>query len=358
MTDNQDCQPDEASSQPDHPPEKQTFLQRSARRLKRTFSSRPRVRQGVKTVHVIVNPAAGQDRPFLKVMNTLFKEAGLDYELLVTHKRGDATRHAARAVEEGVSMVAVYGGDGTVIETALGLTGSQVPMAILPGGTANMMSKAFNISQNFNEACALMVGEQVNIQQVNMGMINGQAFFQLAGIGLEAKMVEGADRAAKDRLGMLAYGLSGLQALSDAKVSHYHLELDGQAVDVDGVTCIIALVENLGMSSLRRALEVDSHPGKLDVIVLQRADLTSFIAMLPALVTGSPPNHESIQHWHACEVKVTADPPQSVQADGELLGDTPVSASIVPRAVNIIVPRPAASSGEGGETAKETQTNA
>jgi YegS/Rv2252/BmrU family lipid kinase len=261
------------------------------------------------------------------------------YELLVTHERGDATRHAQNAVANGVSMVAVYGGDGTVIETAVGLAGSQIPMAILPGGTANMTSKAYNISQNFAEACALMVGDKVGIQPVNLGMINGQAFLQLAGIGLEAKMIEGADREAKDRLGMLAYGLSALQALGDAKVSHYHLEMDGQVVDVDGVTCLIALVENLGMSSLAKALDAGSHPGKFDVIVLQRADLTGFMALLPSLVSGAPPNHESIQHWHAREVKVTADPPQTVQADGEMLGKTPVTAHIIPNAVNIIVPR-------------------
>jgi YegS/Rv2252/BmrU family lipid kinase len=340
MSDQSECSQNEINPEADRQPEKLNLLQRGARSLRRTFIAR--VRPGVKMVYVVVNPASGQDRPWLKSLNSIFVEAGMDYEVLVTHQKGDATRHAAQAVEDGASMVAVYGGDGTVIETALGLSGSQVPMAILPGGTANMMSKAFNISQNFNEACALMVGDQVAMQQVNMGMINGQAFFQLAGIGMEAKMVEGADREAKDRLGMLAYGLSGLQALGDAKISHYQLELDGKKMDVDGVTCIIALVENMGMSSLSRALEVDSHPGKLDVVVLQRADLASFIALLPALVSGTPPNHESIQHWHACEVKVTADPPQGVQADGELLGNTPVTARIIPRAVNIIVPRPGA----------------
>lgn len=320
------------------------LFQRSLRRLRRSFGRQTHPREGMRSVTVIVNPAAGQDKPFLKQMNTLFKDAGLDYEVMVTKKTGDATWFAQKAIDTSASIVAVYGGDGTIIETAMGLAGSSVPLAILPGGTANMMSKAFNISQNFADACSLMLGDDVSVRPVPLAVINDQPFMQLAGIGMEAKIVESADRATKDRLGMLAYGLGALQALTGPELAHYHLELDGQPVDVDGVTCLIALVENLGMSSLAKALDISSHPGTLDVVVLQQANLGAFIALLPALVSGTPPTYEGFQHWHARQVKVTASPEQSVQADGEILGTTPVTASIMPNSVNVIVPKPASPS--------------
>jgi len=319
--------------------------------------------------HIIVNPAAGQDEPFLKTLNTIFKEAGWDYEVRVTQKAGDARQFAEEAVEKGATLVATYGGDGTVIEAASGLVGTNVPLGILPGGTGNMMSKALGIPQDFAEACALLVSDKKSCPPVRMGEIwagpnvrsaadpaaekrlpgreaahTGDlpepafAFFQLIGVGLEAQMVEGADREAKDRLGILAYGIAALQALAQPQVSRYRLELDGKVVETEGVTCMVAIVENLGISGLAEALGSPNHPDDLDVMVLKKVDLQAFVELL-ATVRGRKPSIGAIEHWHAKRVRVDAKPPQVAQADGEVLGDTPVEVEIVPEPVMIIVPK-------------------
>ena len=78
-------------------------------------------------VHVIINPAAGQDEPILNVLNDVFHPAGVAWEISLTHKSGDATRLAAEAAAAGVDLVAAYGGDGTQMEVANGLLGTGVP---------------------------------------------------------------------------------------------------------------------------------------------------------------------------------------------------------------------------------------
>ena len=78
-------------------------------------------------VHVIINPAAGQDEPILNVLNDVFHPAGVAWEISLTHKSGDATRLAAEAAAAGVDLVAAYGGDGTRMEVANGLLGTGVP---------------------------------------------------------------------------------------------------------------------------------------------------------------------------------------------------------------------------------------
>ncbi len=100
-----------------------------------------------KRVRVIINPAAGQDEPVLGILNSVFHPAGVEWDVAITLKAGDAKRFAQQAVEEGIEVVAVYGGDGTVAEVASGLIGSEVPLAIFPGGTANVMSVELGISQ-------------------------------------------------------------------------------------------------------------------------------------------------------------------------------------------------------------------
>ena len=96
-------------------------------------------------IHVVINPAAGQDEPILNVLNDVFHPAGVDWDISLTHKSGDATRLAAEAAALGVDLVAAYGGDGTQMEVANGLLGTGVPQAILPGGTGNAMAHDLGI---------------------------------------------------------------------------------------------------------------------------------------------------------------------------------------------------------------------
>jgi len=295
--------------------------------------------EDISSVCVIVNPAAGQDQPFLKTMNNLFKEAGVDYELLITKDAGDGRRLAQEAVGKGASVVAAYGGDGTVIEVASGLIDTHVPLAILPGGTGNMMAKAFGIPLDFTQACALIAENNAALRKVSLARIDDGYFFQLAGIGLEAKMVEGADREAKDRMGILAYGVAALQALANPETSHYHIDLDGESVEIDGVTCLISIVANLGFPRLSQALGSLDHPEELDIVVLERADMSTFLAVMATTATGAPPSLDTIHHWHSRHVTVAADPPQGVQADGEFLGEKGrLEVTMLYNAIEILVP--------------------
>src|SRR5689334_20980165 len=166
-----------------------------------------------KRIHVIINPAAGQDYPVLSVLNRAFHPAGVDWDVFVTKRAGDARRYAEQAVEAGVDAVAVYGGDGTVMGAAAGLIGGAVPLAIFPGGTANVISVELGIPSDLAEACALVCGAACAERPVDVGQIGEQYFLIRVGMGFEAQMVQGADRELKDRAGPLAYAVSAVQAL-------------------------------------------------------------------------------------------------------------------------------------------------
>src|SRR5260221_13540604 len=163
-------------------------------------------------IHVIINPAAGQDKPILGVLNKAFGPAGVDWEVFITKEAGDATRLARKAVEEGVDAVAVHGGDGTVGEVAAGLVDSTVPMAIVPGGTANAMSIELGIPSDPAEACALVASEDSQVRQVDMGQVGDHYFVLRVGMGLEAEMVKNASREGKAQMGNLAYVVAARQA--------------------------------------------------------------------------------------------------------------------------------------------------
>ena len=289
-------------------------------------------------VQVIINPAAGQDRPILSTLNTVFRDAGVDWDVSITQEAGDGRRLAQDAVAAGVDIVAVYGGDGTVAEVANGLIESKTPLAILPGGTANVLAAELGIPGDLREACTLALGDNNTVQAVDVGRIGKRYFLLRAGIGLEAAMVEGADRQLKNHLGSLAYVLSALRALPESETSSYHLTLDGKEIVSEGITCIIANSGTLGVPDLTLSPTIKVDDGFLDVIVVRKADLNLLLSVAVSVIEKNDPD-DPLQHWQARDITVVAHPPQTVQADGEVLGRTPISIRATPQAVKILVPK-------------------
>jgi diacylglycerol kinase family enzyme len=145
----------------------------------------------------------------------------------------------------------------------------------------------------------------------------------------------------KDLIGVLAYGMSALLALREPQTARYQLTLDGEIIETEGVACSIVNASNLGAPGIYLAPNVDIGDGLLDVFVMQRADVGALMTWATSAAAGNPdPN--LWQRWRAREVTLTADQPLTVQGDGELIGQTPVTARVIPQAVRIIVPnRPA-----------------
>jgi diacylglycerol kinase (ATP) len=290
-----------------------------------------------KRVHVIVNPAAGQDVPVLNVLNRAFQPAGVDWDVFVTKRAGDARRYAEQAVRAGVAAVAVYGGDGTVMETAAGLIGADVPLAIFPGGTANVIAGELGIPRDLAQAAALVGGPAAAERYVDVGQIGEEYFLIRVGMGFEAQMVQGADRTLKDRVGVLAYGVAAVQALAEPAVARYRLTIDGEIIERTAMTCIIANAGSFGTLPLTLAPTIDVSDGFLDVVLVTRADLPGLVQVAASIVAGNE-DAEPLHHWRAREVSVEADPPRTVQVDGEVWGQTPFTARVVPRAVRVLVP--------------------
>jgi diacylglycerol kinase (ATP) len=293
-----------------------------------------------KCIHVIVNPVSGQEKPILGTLNKAFHPAGIDWEIKVTKKAGDARRYAEEAAADGADVVGVYGGDGTVMEVASGLIGSELPLAIFPGGTANVMSVELGIPGDLAQACALVCGDERDFRLLDVGQVNDKYFLLRVGTGFEADLVKGADRETKNKIGNLAYILSAIQALKDSKIIHYHLTLDGKAMEAEGITCMIANSGSIGTPGLSLAPSISVSDGLLDVVVIRTGDIGSVISVAASVIAKNE-NAQPLQHWQAREIKITTDTPQTVQADGELIGETPANVKVIPQAVRVIVPKKA-----------------
>ena len=289
-------------------------------------------------IPVIINPSAGQKTPVLAELNQVFRAAGIRWSVEITQEEGDGVRLAQKLVENGAKIVAAYGGDGTISEVATGLAGTQTALAILPGGTGNVLAREFGIPLRLRGGCAKPCF-RIRYPSCGYGRtIGNQKFLLRAGAGLEAIAVERTPRQLKDRFGIMAYGIGGLRALIKSRPTKYILELDGKTHETEGLICTVANASHLGLPGLRFSRKIDIEDGKLDVFVLRRVDIHIILQFMSENVANTLGLKET-QHWQVSRVKIQADPPQAVQVDGDHVGMTPVEMHCLPGSLKVIVPK-------------------
>lgn len=287
-------------------------------------------------VHIIINPASGQPQTILNKLNDVFHPAGVEWVVSITQKSGDAARFARQAIAQGAEVVGAYGGDGTVMEVAEAVQGGEVPMAILPGGTANLMSVELGIPKDLTKAAQIMIDPESVIRRIDMGQVGEQRFMLRVGMGFAGEKVKLADRELKDKWGILAYSIAGLKALKTAPVANYHITVDGDEYQTDGKTCLIDNAGNMGSQGVAPSKTISINDGLLDVIIVRDARVGSWIALGKSM--RGHEDQDAVKHWQGQEIKIECDPPQDVQGDGEIWGQTPISAEVLPGVLPILAP--------------------
>jgi YegS/Rv2252/BmrU family lipid kinase len=234
----------------------------------------------------------------------------------------------------------VYGGDGTIIEAISGLIGSEIPLIILPGGSANVVATELGIPKDFKEVCTLLVHGLLETKTIDVGQFDKHYFITGISIGFGADLVKGADRETKNKIGILAYFLSAAAALKKTKKTIYHLKIDGQEHELQGLTCIITNTGNLGFTKISLDKHIDISDGFLDVVILRKASLGLLKHIVVTLLKRERPhNLELVQHWQGKDISVSSTPQQTVQCDGEVLEEMPLHIKIIPGAIKVLVPK-------------------
>ena len=298
------------------------------------------VEKKIRHIHIIINPAAGKKEPVLALINESLKDSDLKWEMQITRKAGDGFYFAQEALKQDVDAVVVYGGDGSMMEVASALIGSEVPLVILPGGSANVLANELNIPKDLQEAFALIQKAPHEMRWVDMGQYNQRYFITGLSLGFGAELVKGADRETKNKWGILAYFLAAEKALQKLKLSTYHLKIDGKDHVIKGLTCVVNNVGNLGFTKVSLDKHIDVSDGLFDVIVVRKANLSLLKLLITTLVKRErPENYELVEHWQGSEISLSSDRKQVVQCDGEVIENMHFHIRVLPSAIRILVPK-------------------
>ncbi|MFN2382830.1 MAG: diacylglycerol kinase family protein [Gemmatimonadota bacterium] len=291
-------------------------------------------------VWLIYNPVSGRGAGARSAARAAaaFAAAGHRVEQAATSPPAGAAVAARTAIAEGADRLVAIGGDGTVAQVAAGILAADrtVPLALLPQGTANVL--ALNLGLPRTPGAAIATAMEGVTVRLDCGVLDGVPFLMSAGTGLLAGIVARADRTAKQRWGLAAYGLAGWSAGREAVPVRYALTCDGQTEELDAT---MIHVMNCGAIFRRRwefAPGISPVDGLLDVLAYRVATLPQYLTAATAIVRGAPTATDLVVHRRATRVTLAATPPAPVQRDGELAGETLAEISVLPAALPVIVP--------------------
>ncbi|MFB8791183.1 MAG: YegS/Rv2252/BmrU family lipid kinase [Potamolinea sp.] len=290
---------------------------------------------------LIFNPVAGQSDPEqdLLTIRTLL-EPEIDLDIRLTTPEVDAGQIAREAISRGVHMIIASGGDGTLSATAEALVGTTIPLGVISRGTANAFASALGIPTLIEEACQTILAGSPKV--VDAARCNGKPMVLLAGIGFEAETVEKADREAKNRYGMLAYVMAGIQQLREFEPFEVQIETDEKIITVQASAVTIANAAPPTSILAQGPAGIIYDDGLLDLTVVAPATKAGAIAsayhLLQSALSGDAAERDDIGYLRVKHLKVTCDPPQKVVLDGELFGMTPVDVESIPGGLTIMMP--------------------
>jgi len=285
---------------------------------------------------IIYNPLAGSPRECKRgverARQALSRE-GMTVEARATSRPGEAAPLARHAIMQGSTLIIVRGGDGTVNEALQGIVGSDVPLAIWPAGTVNVLAKTLRIPRDFDAIIKMIVRQ--NVRRISIGKADSRYFFLMAGIGLDASIVRQINPTIKRYGGILAFWVSGIKHLFVWDAPVFTVEVNGESF-----TATFAAIANAPFygGGLVMAPDARMDDEFFRVCLIRSRNKLRLLSYLPLAFWGRHIHQRGVVYLKSQHVRAYSDQTSGVQVDGEFAGTLPMSFEILPRAVSVVVP--------------------
>ncbi|HEX8752348.1 MAG TPA: diacylglycerol kinase family protein [Solirubrobacterales bacterium] len=310
-----------------------------------------------KRMLIIVNPYAKTVSDRLRNLVVYALQGRFDVEAVATEAQNHATEIGREACDGGYDVVVAFGGDGTLNEVANGLAGSDVPVAVLPGGSTNVVCRILGIPNDVVDATEHLLSllDDWRPRRIDLGRVDQRRFVFACGAGLDATVVRRVDEhpRLKHRAGPWYYSWAGISGF----YRHYlHNPVRvrvraGSEEPVEGVTAIIQNSDPLTYFASRpiRVCEgIAIDDGTLSMAVLKRAAQRDMPTLARRLLSGSSTaaGHRQVRHFDdltsATVESISTDGdgeprPFPLQVDGDYIGEhTRVELRVEPGALTIV----------------------
>jgi diacylglycerol kinase (ATP) len=296
---------------------------------------------------IVVNPNSGSihgDEGLRELRESAIwlTRQGLPTELVLTEAAGHGGELARECALAGMEMVIAAGGDGTINDVTQGLAGTATALGVLPMGTMNVWAREAGIPLALADARRLLI--EGSRRRVDLGRAGSRYFLLMAGIGMDAEVVRRVEENWLKRWGLkfLDYVLTaGMLGFTQQPTRLWH-RMDGKR---RGTRALMIVIGNtrLHAGSLVFAHKAVVDDGLLDVVIIGGGGILHRAQVLGHALLRRPSQDRGVRYERGHNVRLESTPPLPVQVDGELIGRLPMTFSVVPAALTVLVPHDAPS---------------
>jgi diacylglycerol kinase family enzyme len=305
---------------------------------------------------LLFNPVAGAHLEVrtatVRRIAEVFRRAGVEVTVEATQARGSAGRQARAAISAGCDAVFACGGDGTVFDVLQGVAESPAMMGVIPLGTGNVLAHDLGLAGKPERSAAQLlefVPQTISLGRIETG--GRSCFFTVAaGVGVHAELLYRANARAKQRGGYLAYYSQGVRLLFRHAFVPFPLEITtrgGKIIETTALELVAMRVRSFGgpLRNWRPGSSLLSDD--LRLVLLRNSSRAHMLRYSLQALTGIAPYDEletpeaDLSFIYAKSVVCHAPDGRAaqlrVQADGELLGPTPTTISIIPKGLTLLM---------------------
>ncbi len=285
---------------------------------------------------LLVNPSAGggRARELLPAAERALRAHRIEYRRVFTDDIDHGCHEAAAAAEAGETTV-VMSGDGLIGHVGGTLADTGALLGVIPGGRGNDFARVTGIPDDVAAAAAVLATGAP--REIDVGEVNGKRFLGIASCGFDSDANRIANEAKWFR-GRLVYAYAALRALAAWRPARFTLTLDGERHRFGGYSVAAANSPAYG-GGMFIAPDAKLDDGLLDVVSTGEVGKLRFLVNLPKVFDGTHVDNDEITVSRAAEVRIEADRPFAVYADGDHLADLPATVRVLPRALRVIVPK-------------------
>ncbi len=243
--------------------------------------------------------------------------------------------------KESISTVIAVGGDGTIATVVKSIIDyPRVNLGIIPHGTGNILASNLGISSELDAALeTVFFGKE---KLIDLGQVDGKPFTIMAGTGLPAEIIKGIKQEEKALLGIWAYFIKGLEQLYNAEEFDFEVTIDGKVIKTKSIAVFVSNAGNFMGPLPTITPEAKPTDEYLDVFIVSlkslRENPVEYFQLFINYLTRNLKDTEAMQSYKAKNIIINSKPRLKVQADGDIVAETPIEIKILPKKLKVLVP--------------------
>ena len=287
----------------------------------------------MKKIMLIINPTSGGEKAldYKEKLENKAKKYFEQVDTRITQKAQDATNFSTEASRDQYDAVLVFGGDGTVNEVISGIAEKDyIPkLAIIPGGTGNLITKLLEINQDIDGAIDELDFNSTN--KIDIGKSNGNYFGYIFSIGSLPEAIHNVGIEDKTKFGMLAYAINTMKSVVTDQAFNITVETENGNY-IGPASHVLVLLTNYFAD--KKIFDEDKD-GYANILILKDASILTKLSVIPDLLKGDVVENDHIEYIKARRIKISSDTELETDVDGDKSDDLPVEIKVLGQHIQV-----------------------